>query len=194
MNTDTDVNIKDIQQCGCSTVRIGKCSQLQFVLAALWFCDWYLLDRNYNHYVHTPTQEVFRATAFFYLFIFYFFLSISIIPPPSPPFQVPLVPLLEVWCTLGGGELYVPALLEHSYCMLEELQEVIILKEEEGQTIFACQNNRNFLPTLLEHRADELIYMGQSTRQLGLKLDHWGLFMTTTFHVQFVMLQHEKLL
>jgi len=80
---------------------------------------------------------------------------------------------VEVWCTLGGGGLYVPALLEHSYCMLEELQEVTILREEEGQTTSAYQNNHNTQPTLLEDSLDVHSCMGLSTRHLGaLRLDH----------------------
>jgi len=42
-----------------------------------------------------------------------------------------------VWFTLGGGGPHVPALLEHSYCMLEELQEVVTMRKEEGRTTSA---------------------------------------------------------
>ena len=87
-------------------------------------------------------------------------------------FQVPLVPLLEVWCTLGGGGPHAPPLPEHSYCMLEELQEVLTLIEEEGQTTSAYQNNHNTPPTLLEHRVDVHSCMGQSMRHLyGITVD-----------------------
>ena len=64
------------------------------------------------------------------------------------------------------------ALLEHSYCMLKELQEAILLKEEEGQTTSAYQNNHNTPPTLLEHRVDVHSCMGQSIRLLGMTMDH----------------------
>ena len=90
----------------------------------------------------------------------------------SPPVQVPLVPLLVVWCTLGGGGPHVPALPEHSYCMLEELQEALTLIEEEGQTTSAYQNNHNTPLTLLEHRVDVHSCMGQSIGQLGMTMDH----------------------
>ena len=85
------------------------------------------------------------------------------------------------------------ALLEHSYCMLEELQKVIALRMEEGRTTSAYQNNHNTPPTLLEHRLNMHTYTGQSTRHRS-----WGPLsytsMTTMSRVQFVMLQHEKLL
>ena len=65
------------------------------------------------------------------------------------------------------------ALLEHSYCMLKELQEAILLKEEEGQTTSAYQNNHNIPPTLLEHSLDVHTCMELSTRQLGvMTMDH----------------------
>ena len=110
----------------------------------------------------------------------------------QPDWEVPLVPLQVVWCTLGGGGPHVPALPEHSYCMLEELQEAILLREEEEQTKSAYQSSHNTPPTLLEHRVDELTCMGQSTRLvMGMKLDRWVLLVSTMSHAQFAMLQHE---
>jgi len=69
-----------------------------------------------------------------------------------------------VQCTLGGEELFAPALLERSYCMLEGLQEVGGIIKGEGQTISAYQNNLSILPTLLRHRLDEHTCMGLSMR------------------------------
>ena len=56
--------------------------------------------------------------------------------------------------------------------MVEELQEVIKMKEEKGQTTSAYQNSHNIPPTLLEHRIDVHICMELSMRQLVLTLDH----------------------
>ena len=114
--------------------------------------------------MHMPTQEVVGATAF----LTHKHNSTSPTPIPGPPGPTTGGVVYTRW-----GGLHVPALLEHSYCMLEELREVLIMKKEEGQTAFACQNNRNIPPTLLEHSMDKLTYMGQSIRQVGAMMaDH----------------------
>ena len=107
----------------------------------------------------------------------------------------PQVPLLVVWCTLGGGGPHVLTLLEHNYYILEEQLEVIILTQEEEQTTSVYQNSHSTLPSLLGHKVDEHTCMGLSIRLELLTLwtlDHFILSLNIMSHVQCVTLQHEK--
>ena len=67
------------------------------------------------------------------------------------------------------------------------------MNEEEEQTTSVYQSSQSTLPSLLEYRMDELICMG-GCMQLELRQmqDHFALFLTTMFHVQYVTLQHEE--
>ena len=104
----------------------------------------------------------------------------------------------------NGGVVYIrwgrttrPALLEHSCCMLEGQLEVSMITEEVKLTTSAYQSSHSTLPTLLEYRVDGCICMGLSIRLEVLTLetlDHFILLLNTMFHVQFVILQHVKLL
>ena len=76
----------------------------------------------------------------------------------------PQASLLAVWCTPGGGEPRVPALLEHSYCMLEGQLGVIILTKGEEETTSVYQSSHNTLPTLLGYRLEEHTCMELSMR------------------------------
>ena len=80
------------------------------------------------------------------------------------PHMAPQVPLLVVWCTPGGGEPHVPALLEHSYCMLEGQLGVIIVRKGVEQTTSVYQSSHSTLPTLLGYRLEEHTCMGLSMR------------------------------
>ena len=78
---------------------------------------------------------------------------------------------------------HVPALLEHSYCMLEGQLEVCILNKEEEQTISVYQNSHSTLPTLLVHRMHE--HTCTELRRLEkVLMAHLILSATTVFHVQ----------
>ena len=106
----------------------------------------------------------------------------------------PQVPLLVVWCIPGGGGPHVPALSEHSYCMLEGQLGAIGMNKEEEQTISVYQSSHSTLPTLLELRQEEHTSMELSIRlrEEQATLVHLALSMTTMSHVQCVTLQHEK--
>ena len=81
--------------------------------------------------------------------------------------------------------------------MLEGQLEVIIVKEEEEQTISVYQSSHSTLTTLLECRLDEHTCMEQSIRLEVLTLrtlDHLILLLNIMSHVQCVTLQHEELL
>ena len=103
----------------------------------------------------------------------------------------PQVPLLVVWCTLGGGGPHVLTLLEHNYYILEEQLEVIILTQEEEQTTSVYQNSHSTLPSLLGHSLTEHTCMELNIRLEVGGMAHFLLFMITMSHVQCVMLQHE---
>ena len=101
-----------------------------------------------------------------------------------------------VWCIPGGGGPHVPALLEHSYCMLEGQLEVGLIQKEEEQTTSVYQSSHSTLPTLLELRQEEHTSMELSIRlrEEQASLVHLTLSMTTMYHVQCAMHQLEKLL
>ena len=107
----------------------------------------------------------------------------------------PQAPLLVVWCTPGGGGPRVPALLEHSYYMLEGQLAVGMNKKEVEQTTCVYRGNHSTPPTLLGHTLDEHTCMGLSTRQqVHMTMDRSAQFLTTMSHVLCVTLQHEELL
>ena len=107
------------------------------------------------------------------------------------------VPPPVVWCTPGGGRPHVPALLEHSYCMLEGQLEVGTIRKVVEQTTSVYQSSQSTLrslPILLELEVVEHICM-----VLSIKLEDqiMGLFtqsINIMSHVQSAILQHEKLL
>ena len=102
---------------------------------------------------------------------------------------------LVVWCTPGGGRPHVPALLEHSCCMLEGQLEVGLIQKEEEQTTSVYQNSHSTLPTLLGRRVDEHTSMGLNIRlEEVLIIVHFTQSMSIMSHVQCATLQHEKLL
>ena len=78
--------------------------------------------------------------------------------------------------------------------MLEGQLEVGIIKEEEEQTTSVYQSNQSILPTLLEYRVEEHTCMGLSMRLQVMLMVHFALSMNIIYHVQFAILQHEKLL
>ena len=78
------------------------------------------------------------------------------------------VQLLVVWCTRGGEGPHVPALLEHSFCMLEGQLEVFLIRKEVEQTISVYQISHSTLPTLLGYRLEEHTCMGLSMRLEGI--------------------------
>ena len=135
-----------------------------------------MLMLTYKHFVHCS----------------YFAVSSSLPRPIHTHTHKDLqVPLLVVWYTPGGGELHVPALLEHSYCMLEGQLEVIILTEEAEQTTSVYQSSHSTLPTLLGYSLIE-----HTCTELNMRLEvgqmaHFLLFMSTMSHVQCVMHRHE---
>ena len=76
--------------------------------------------------------------------------------------------------------------------MLEGQLEVIFGMEREVEpTTSVYQSGHSTLPTLLGHRVTEHTCMGLSIRQ---QMVRFALSMTTMYHVQCAILQHEELL
>ena len=73
--------------------------------------------------------------------------------------------------------------------MLEGQLEVFIMRKEEEQTISVYQSNHSTLPTLLGYKLTQHTCMGLSMRLIA----HFTLCTTIMFHVQYAILQLEKL-
>ena len=97
--------------------------------------------------------------------------------------QVPLVPVLVVWCTPGGGGPNVQTSLEHNLCMLEELLEAITLTREGRLPTYVYQMIRAIYSSHLD-LGRMIYYMALSMRHQVVHFQH---FRTTTCRVQYAM-------
>ena len=97
--------------------------------------------------------------------------------------QVPLVPVLVVWCTSGGGGPHVQMSLEHNSCTLEEQPEVITPLREGEPTTSAYLMIRAIYSTDLDLQS-MVTYMALSMKH---QVDHSQRLTTKMCHVPCAM-------